>query len=625
MKAHRPSVYQQRLDSILDVYRDTEVRPGAERRHLRRLWREFVYPMRWRLLLSALLTFANQIQPYLWALMEKITVDTILMVGKVIPPAELATHFRWTIYLLLANSGYHILNIFFSWQQSYQITLISQRVVYELRKTLHEKLQRLPLSFFDGIQTGKLLSVVVDDVETIRMSVANTSVQVFSSVAMLLVGAVLLAINNWQMSIIVFLSLPCYVVTFRHFRPKIRQANIAARRATAILYSTMEERVTGVRTVKVFGRERAEVRSFAESVNNLARLTMHIVRLSTVQTVIATTISALATGLILSYGIYQVKMGGMTPGTAMMLYTIAATLFTPALVIGDLSAEVQRISVVMRRVFDIIEADPEPPDRPEAFAISDAQGKISFSHLNFSYPGDEKHSLIDITCDIPAGTQVAIMGPSGAGKSTLLYLLMRFYDPQSGGISLDGHDLRDIKLLSLRERITLVMQEPVIFSGSVAENIRYGRLDATMAEVVRAARDADLHEYIMSMPDGYDTVVGERGISLSGGQRQRLALAASLISRPSVLLLDDTTSALDPVTETRIRKTLNRLLQGRTSFIVTHRISTAMACELVLVLEDGRLTQYGTPAELLAQEGLLRRVYQQQNRESNSSSKPITS
>ena len=616
MKASRLTLHQKRLESILAMYRDLEARPGAERRHLLRLWRDYVSPMRWRLLLAALLTLANQVQPYLWAWMEKITVDTILMVGQVIPPAELAKHMRWTLILFLANSGYHVLNIFFSWQQSYQITLISQRVVFELRKTLHEKLQRLPLSFFDSIQTGKLLSVVVDDVETIRMSVANTSVQVFSSSAMLLIGAVLITLADWRMSLIVFLSLPFYVITFRHFRPKIREANMAARRATAILYSTMEERVTGVRTVKVFGRERAEVRKFTESVNNLARLTIHIVRLSTAQTLIATSISALATGVILIYGILQVKQGTMTPGTAMMLYTIAATLFGPALVIGDLSAEIQRISVVMRRVFDIIEADPETPDTPNAIALSDARGHIAFDHVSFSYPGDAHPTLVDVCCEIPAGTQVAIMGPSGSGKSTLLYLLMRFYDPDSGTISLDEHDLRDIKLLSLRDRITLVMQEPVIFSGSVAENIRYGRLDATLAEVKRAAQDADLHEYVMSMPDGYDTVVGERGISLSGGQRQRLALAASLISQPSVLLLDDTTSALDPATEARIRKTLARLLKGRTSFLVTHRISTAIACDLVLVLEEGRVTQFGPPAELLAQDGLLRRVYEQQNRES---------
>ena len=616
MTQTRPSLHQSRLEAILDMYRDREHRPGAERRHLIRLWKEYVFPLRVRLMLAMLYSLLNQVQPYVWSYMMAFCTDSILMVGKRIPADELPRHFTWTIAIFFANCAYHFLNIIFSWQNSYQLTVISQRVVFELRKTLHQKLQQLPLSFFDGIQTGKLLSVVIDDVETIRMSVANTSVQVFASAGMLLIGAVMLISINWLMGLVALCSLPLYVMTFKKIRPRIREGNIAARRATATLYSTMEERVTGIRTVKVFGKERPEVRSFAELVNNMARLTMYIVRLSTIQNIIAVLISSLATGIIICYGIYQVRQGVMTVGTAMMMYAVAGTLFGPALFIGDLATELQRISVVMRRVFDIIEAEPEPPDRPHAVQLPEAKGDIVFAHATFTYPGDEHPSLQDITVQIPSGKQVAIMGPSGAGKSSLLYLLMRFYDPEEGSLSLDGHDLRDIKLLNLRERITLVMQEPVIFSGTVAENIRYGRLDASNEEVRRAAKDADLHEFILTLPDGYETVVGERGMSLSGGQRQRLALAASLLSRPSVLLLDDTTSALDPVTEARVRVTLNRLMKGRTCFVVTHRISTAMASDLVLVLEDGRLTQFGTPADLLLQEGLMRRVYEQQIRES---------
>lgn len=616
MTDRRPSHHQRRLEAILDLYRDREHRPGAERRHLIRLWHEYIHPLRGRLVLAMFYSLLNQVQPYLWAYMTAVATDVVMMVGKRIPPEQLGKHFTWTIALFFANCGYHLLNIIFSWQNSYQLTLISQRVVFELRKTLHLKLQQLPLSFFDGIQTGKLLSVVIDDVETIRMSVANTSVQVFASGGMLLIGAGMLISINWQMGLLALASLPLYVMTFRKIRPKIREGNIAARRATATLYSTMEERVTGIRTVKVFGKERAEVRSFTESVNNLARLTMYIVRLGTFQNLIATLISASTTGIIIAYGMYQVRHGELSVGVAMMMYTVAGTLFGPALFIGDLATELQRISVVMRRVFDIIEADPEPPDRPHAVQLQQATGELAFEHVTFSYPGDDHPSLQDITVTISSGKQVAVMGPSGSGKSTLLYLLMRFYDPEEGVITLDGHDLRDIRLLNLRERITLVMQEPVIFSGTVAENIRYGRLDASDAEVRRAAKDADLHQFIQTLPDGYETVVGERGMSLSGGQRQRLALAASLISRPSVLLLDDTTSALDPVTEARVRETLNRLMKGRTCFVVTHRISTALASDLVLVLEDGRLTQFGTPADLLVQEGLVRRVYEQQTRES---------
>jgi subfamily B ATP-binding cassette protein MsbA len=624
MSGRRPNHYQRRLDAILDEFRDKEIRPGAERRHLLRLWREFVSPMRVRLFAAILLTLIVQAQPYAWAFMAKVTADLILMVNGHIPTQELHTHFVWVLWLFCANSGYHILLTYAIWQSTYQITLIGQRVVFELRKSLHEKLQALPLSFFDGIQTGKLLSVVLDDVETIRQSVAGTGVRVVSSLVTLLLGTLLVCWQDWRTGLLVLCALPAYVLTFRYFRPRIRDASIAARRATAILYSRMEERVTGVRTVKVFGRERAEVRTFTESVNNLARLNIHIVRQSNWLNLIATAVSVCTTGFVLYMGFLKVQHGDLNPlthqawtiGDAMMLYTNAGTMFSPALIIGDLIMELQRISVVMRRVFDILEAQPEPPDRADAVALTDARGEICFDGVTFTYPGDETPTLREISACVPAGKQVAVMGPSGSGKSSLLYLLMRFYDPDAGTITLDGRDLRDVKLLALRDRITLVMQEPVIFSGTVAENIRYGRLDAKDAEVRRAAKDADLHEFVMSLPDGYETLVGERGMSLSGGQRQRLALAASLLSRPSVLLLDDTTSALDPSTEARVRKTLNRLMAGRTCFVVTHRVSTALASDLVLVLEDGAVTQFGAPTDLLAEDGLFRRIYEQQQRES---------
>ena len=617
MKPSRPSGHQKKLEEILERYRDKEPRIGAERRHLLRLWREFVFPMRWRLLLGIVLTLVVTLQPYVWTFIGRFVVDYVLMVGKTIPPAEMAVHFRWVLILFFINSGIHISAVFASWHYSYQITLVGQRVVFELRKALHERLQTLPLTFFDHTQTGRLLTVVLDDVATIQASISGIGVTFCSSVASIVVGAIIIASLNGMLGLLVLVAIPCYVINYRHFRPRIRDANIAARRATTALYMRVEERITAIRTLKVFGRERAEVRSFAEAVNNLARLTMYIVRLGNRQNIIATTIGSLAGGAMLYLAMRECQAGRMSLGQVMQFTASAGFLFTPAVTLNDLfGMEIPRVRVILRRIFDLMEAEPEPPDLPEAVALADAHGNIDFSHVTFTYPGDETPTLRDVSFSIPAGKQVAIMGPSGAGKSTLLYLLMRFYDPQEGTVTLDGRELPLIKLLSLRDRITLVMQEPVIFTGSVGENIRYGRLDAGDDEVRRAARDADLHEFIMTLPDGYETLVGERGMSLSGGQRQRLALAASLLSHPSVLLLDDTTSALDPATEARVRVTLNRLMRNRTCFVVTHRISTALACDQVLVLEDGHLTQNGAPAELLAQDGLFKRVSEQQTRES---------
>ena len=611
-----PSPGQRRLEMVIEQYRDREERPKAERRQLLRLWREFVYPLRWYLLLAILLSLVFSLQSYVWAFTAKIMVDDILRVGRENMPTE-PRHYQWLLWLLLGQAGLQTLIIADLWGYNYFITLVGQRVVFDLRKVLHENLQRLPLSFFDRTQTGRLLSIVLDDVSTVQQTIGVTLVHFINYVGSILVGIVILCTINWQLALLVLAALPGYVINYLRYRVRHRQSAIATRRATAILYARVEERITAIRTVKLFGREPAETHKFVVFVGNLSRLVMYRIRMSSLQNAIATTISAVATGAVLYLGLNSMRShGGMTLGDVMMFYTSAGLLFGPAVSLTDLAVQVQYLSVVIRRVFDLMEAEPEPADRADAIALPRASGHIAFRDVTFTYPNDEHPTLRGVSFAVAAGKRVAVMGPSGGGKSTLLYLLMRFYDPDAGAVTLDGHDLRDLKLLSLRDRVTLVMQEPVIFSGTVAENIRYGHLQAGGAEVRRAAKDADLHQFIQTLPDGYETVVGERGMTLSGGQRQRLALAASFLSQPSVLLLDDTTSALDPVTEARIRKTLDHLMEGRTCFIVTHRVSTALGCDQVLMLEDGQVTQFGRPRDLLAEDSLFRRIYEQQQRES---------
>jgi subfamily B ATP-binding cassette protein MsbA len=614
---HRVHAQQRRLEAILATYRDKVPRQAAERKHMRRLWREFIFPMRWRLLLAIILTVFSRLTQYIYQYYQQIMVDWALCINHPFPPAEMGLHLQRLLWIIGANVLTHFPEVLATWQANYHITRIGQRVVFNLRRVLHEKLQSLPLSFFDHTQTGRLLSVVLDDVGTIQASIGSLGVNCCAHMASILTGTAIICVLNWKMGLLVLAALPCYVFNFRYFRPRIREGNITARRANTAIYNTVEERITAIRTIKVFGRERAEVRSFTEGANNLARLTMYILRNTSWQNVIATAISGTATGAVLYLGMRNLQAGSMTLGKVLQFYGAAGYLFLPAVMLSDLfSMELPRVSVVLRRIFDLMEAEPEPTDQTDAQTLRMARGDIAFDQVTFTYPGDETPTLREISFAIPAGKQVAVMGPSGAGKSSLLYLLMRFYDPEAGVVTLDGHDLRQLKLLSVRDRVTLVMQEPVLFSGTVAENIRYGRLEASDEEVRRAARHADLHEFIMGLPEGYETVVGERGMSLSGGQRQRLALAASLVSQPSVLLLDDTTSALDAKTEGKIRATLNKLMHGRTCFVVTHRVSTAMASDLVLVLEDGRVTQCGAPVDLLTQEGLFRRVYEQQTQES---------
>ena len=613
-KNPRPPLNQQRLEKILEEYRDKEDRPGAEKAHLIRLWNEYIYPHRARLLLAIFFALFFQVLPYFYSWYGKFIIDYIVVLGGKIPPAEMYMHYRWCLYSFFIFSASHILTALFMWQNSFQLTFIGQRIVYDMRAALHKKLQTLPLNFFDNIQTGRLLSIVLDDVETLRQTIAGTAVRIISAVMAIIIGLIIMFSQHWVFGVLTIISLPIYVITVLYFRPLLKEANIAARRATSTLYSRMDERVTAVKTVKVFGRERSEVKTFTEAVHNLSRLMLYIIRLSVWQNFLSVIISTLATAVMIFFGIYFLNKGILTAGGVMMLYSNTAAMFAPALTIGDIFMEVQRISVVLRRVFNIMEAEEEPQTKDTKIVeMSHADGSISFDNVTFKYPGDDRETITDLSFNIPAGKQVAIMGPSGSGKSTLLYLLMRFYEPTTGEILLDNHNISDVSLNSLRDRITLVMQEPIIFSSSLADNIRYGNLDASMQEVERAARAADLHEFIVSTKDGYETVVGERGMSLSGGQRQRLALATGLLSRPSVLLLDDTTSALDPATEAKIRKTINRIMKGQTTFIVTHRIMTAMTCDIVVVLEDGKLSQFGAPDDLMKEEnGLFKRIYDQQ-------------
>jgi ABC-type multidrug transport system fused ATPase/permease subunit len=307
MSGNRSNAHQQRFEAILARYRDKEPRPGAELRHLRRLWREYIYPIRWRLFIAIITTMLVALTPYAYSFILKELADVALAVGKPIPPQEMSEHYRWLFILFLANTLLHFPEVFCTYKARQNISLMGQTIVYELRKVLHEKLQSLPLSFFDRTQTGKLLSVVLDDVATVQASIGMLGINIFTYVTTILVGGIIMFSLNWRMGIIVTVALPFYVWNFRHYRPRIREGNIAARRANTSIYNEVEERISGINTVKVFGREKAEVRTFTELTHNLARLMMYIVYQTSWQSIIASTVSALSSVGILYYGFIEYR------------------------------------------------------------------------------------------------------------------------------------------------------------------------------------------------------------------------------------------------------------------------------------------------------------------------------
>lgn len=517
--------------------------------------------------------------------------------------------------LILIFFAYLFVRVFFTglqWIYSYQVTYVGQRVVFHIRRQLHEKLQNLQLTYFDRQQTGKLMSRVLDDVGVIQQNVTQVFVDFVTNVFRLLIGCCILATLNWKLALIAFLTLPFYAITYQTLRARIRESNRAIRRQIAEIYGLLEERVAGIRVILSFARERAETLALHRKLSKLLRQRVKNTTQNTMLTSLSTFISAVGTALVLYFGAYLVRAGDLTVGELLFFNQSLINMFEPITALAQMNIQVQWIIVVVNRIFEILDEDVKIKDAPNAIRLDRVRGHVTFQDVSLRYPGAIRDALSRVSFDVPPGTSVSIVGPSGSGKSSLVSLLLRLYDPTEGRILIDGHDLRDIKLSSLRQHIGFVPQEPILFSGTIAGNITYGRFDATPEQIMAAAKAAELHDFVMTLPDKYESPVGERGANLSGGQKQRMAFAMALLTDPSILILDDTTSALDAETEAKIQKTLDRIMEGRTTFIITHRISTAMRADTIVVLDNGRVADIGTHEELISREGLYFRMYEQQ-------------
>jgi subfamily B ATP-binding cassette protein MsbA len=375
----------------------------------------------------------------------------------------------------------------------------------------------------------------------------------------------------------------------------------------------LEERVKGVRVVLSFAKERGEYRNFYRRLVEIFRLSLRSSMLSTGLGATCSAISAVAAAYVLYLGATKVRAGDISVGDLIYFHMAAGNLFSPLVALANVNATIQQMVVIISRVFEVLDEEVVIQDRPNAVRLEAVKGRIVFRNVSFQYNEFGDHVLRDIDFRVRPGMSLAVVGPSGAGKSTLVNLLLRLYEPTEGRVLLDDYDIRDIRLSSLRQHISVVPQEPVLFSGTIAENIVYGRESATPNQVMAAAKAAELHDYVMTLPEKYEARVGERGSNLSGGQKQRLSFAMAMLTNPSILVLDDTTSALDAKTEARIQETLGRIMKGRTTFVVTHRISTAMRADRIFVLDNGRSVGWGQHEELIEQGGVYKQLYDQQN------------
>jgi len=489
----------------------------------------------------------------------------------------------------------------FQFLQGYLAERASQGVAYDLRNTLFEKIERLGFAYYDRVETGQLVTRLTSDVEQIRSFAGSGVVQLASAAVMLVGTTVLLLVLDWRLALIALATVPAIFVLLLRFVRKIGPLFRGVQQTLGRLNTVLQEDLAGVRTIRTYGREDYETARYRDVNDDLLRRNLQTVYTFSNNFPFIFLLANVGTLLIVLFGGLQVIGGRLLVGELIAFNTYLGFLLFPILTIGFLAAQISRAGASAQRVFEILDAPVEVQDAPDAVPLPPIRCKVEFDDVRFRYPGSDKEILGGVSLCVEPGQTAAILGTTGSGKSTLVNLIPRFYDVTGGAVRLDGHDVRDVTLSSLRAQIGIVLQETLLFSGTVRDNIAYGRPDATREEVEAAAGAAQADEFIRRLPRGYDTVVGERGVGLSGGQRQRIAIARALLVDPRLLILDDSTSAVDAETEAAIQESLDRLMReaDRTVFVIAQRISTVRDADVILVLDEGKIAARGTHEELL--------------------------
>ena len=489
----------------------------------------------------------------------------------------------------------------------------SQNVAYDLRNAMHRKLAALSFSYHDRTETGQILSRAVQDVDRVRFVTGRAFLRLTDGIVLMLGSAAMLLWMNPQLALLALATLPFLAHRAFHLGRRLRPLSLAVQQQLAVLTTRLEQNLRGARVVKAFAQEDAEIARFDRENDRWFDLSVRASRLQAINTPLIDFIANVSTVIIIWYGGLLVIQGHLTLGELVSFTTYLAQLALPVRRLGQIVPALAIAAAAGTRIFEILDAQSEVRDAPDAIPLPPARGLVRFENVSFAY--FRRHRVLDdITFEAQPGQVIALLGMTGSGKSTIINLIPRFYDATEGRIAIDGYDIRSVTLNSLRDQIGIVLQETLLFATTIRENIAFGRPDAREEEIIQAARAAQAHDFIVETPNGYETLVGERGITLSGGQRQRVAIARALHKDPRILILDDATSSVDTETEQLIQKALERLMRGRTSFIIAQRLSTLRMADLILVLEKGRIAARGTHEELLRTSGLYAEIYQQQLR-----------
>lgn len=515
------------------------------------------------------------------------------------------------LVVAIALAGIIAVRNVLSYLLSNMLNWIGHRFCFDLRFATWRHLHRLSLAFHNQTQTGKVMARATSDIELIQGLIQGQLVTFISDLVTLVGVLGMLFFLEWHIALAILALVPFYVVSYMFFLKHIRQVSDDQRTLYDEMLGVLAEKIAGIGVVKAFVREDHEKERFMATVRKKFNVDMRQVHLNRRLGLISGAISALGTGVVYAYGGSMVQRGTMTPGMLVAITFYIGFVFNPAVRVIDFNNALQWAVSAMDRVFQTLDTRPEIEDKEDAVNLPPFSHQIGFEAASLYYlPG--KPAVCEVSLTVGKGEVLALVGHSGSGKSTLMNLLMRFYDPEPGRITIDGLDLRDIRLESLRRQVSMVAQENVLFSVSIMENVKYGNRDASDAEAIDACKAADLHDFVVGLPDGYETKIGEDGIKLSGGQKQRLALARALVTDPSILILDDVTSALDGETEARVQEALKRVMKGRTTFIVAHRLSSVVDADRIVVLDEGRIVDVGPHRDLVTRPGIYRDLYEEQ-------------
>lgn len=496
----------------------------------------------------------------------------------------------------------------FFFGQSYLVSYIGQKVIIDVREVMFRKFQRMPMAYFDRHQTGETMSFITNDVAAIQSALVDQLIEMVTEGSILIGSIVMMLYLDWKLTLLTLVVIPVVGQAMKIFGRKIKRNGTVIQERMADITSLLQESISSIRVVKSFVREKYEIERFSKQNQLNFQAAMKNVQLNSMLTPTVEFLAAISVTFIVWFGGYEVLNDEMTAGALVAFLTYAVNLANPVKRLSRVYGNLQRAMAAVDRVFAVIDLKETITDKTDAKALPETKGEVSISNVTFEYKKGVP-ALSDISLEVKPGQMIAFVGPSGAGKSTIANLIPRFYEVTSGKIAIDGHDIRDVTLASLREQIGIVPQETMLFSTTVRENIRYGRLDATDEEVEAAAKAANADSFIKELPQGYDTPIGERGLNLSGGQRQRMAIARAILKNPRILILDEATSALDTESEKIVQAALDKLMIGRTSFVIAHRLSTIFNADQIYVIDNGHVKEHGTHEELLRNNGLYSHLY----------------